>query len=225
MVISGNIPFIDIHRHAAKLPVSADSERAVVIYNLTPGDRIPPDAVLFSAGIHPWDTEKHYSFRKLKEMAEHPNCIAIGECGLDKFTETGIEAQEDIFIRQIELSESLKKALIIHSVRAIPETVSLKKRLNPEMPWIIHGFRGKESKAQEFIQAGFYLSFGDTVVKETEFYQTFFRNLPADRLFLETDESETDIGDIYKSAAEMRDISIEKMKKIIFENYEKVFSR
>ena len=57
-----------------------------------------------------------------------------------------------------------------------------KRDLRPSNPWIIHGFRGKAALAEEYLKHGFYLSFGE------KYQEAALCRVPADRLFIETDE-------------------------------------
>lgn len=52
---------------------------------------------------------------------------AIGECGLDKYSQVDFDIQKQYFIKQIELSELTHKPLIIHCVKAYNELLNLKK--------------------------------------------------------------------------------------------------
>ncbi len=38
----------------------------------------------FSAGIHPWDADREISLTDFENLINEKNCLAIGECGLDK---------------------------------------------------------------------------------------------------------------------------------------------
>lgn len=84
----------------------------------------------FSIGIHPWFIKVktlNTQFTVLEEKIQHKNCLAIGECGLDKLTEVDFQTQKEVFVTQIQLSEKYKKPLIIHCVKAHQEIIELKK--------------------------------------------------------------------------------------------------
>lgn len=147
---------IDVHTHDPQ----ADHEAIVC---LTPEDSFG-ERRYYSVGIHPWDAARadERMFERLREMASDPRVVAIGECGLDRRHTPAVDmaVQEEVFVRQAELAESLGKPLIIHCVGAFNELVELKKRLKPSVPWIVHGFRGKPELARELVRQGFYLSLG-----------------------------------------------------------------
>ncbi len=87
------------------------------------------------------------------------------------------------------------------------------------MPWILHGFRGKKELALEFMKHGFYLSLGEHYPEEV------LRAIPIDRLFIETDESKTNIRALYEKAALIKQIDVAEFTTAIHENIKNVFFR
>ena len=172
----------------------------------------------FSCGIHPWYSEDSDAQMKyLTEIASDPRIIAIGETGLDKIKGPSFDVQIPVFKRHIELSEQLKKPLIIHAVKAWEQLYHIRKETNPSQPWIIHGFRANPQVAQQMAKAGFMFSIGDKFnVDSLEF-------IPKESLFCETDEAETDIRDVYRQIADALNIDIEEFAKQIAENVRRVF--
>ena len=61
-------------------------------------------------------------------------CFGNREAGLDKLASADILLQKEVLIRQILLSESVGKPLVIHCVKAFNELIELKKRYRPQMP-------------------------------------------------------------------------------------------
>ena len=72
-----------------------------------------------------------------------------------------MDLQKEVFLAQANLAEETHKPLIIHCVKAWADLIACKKAVKPEMPWIIHGFRGNGELASQLVRLGFYLSFGD----------------------------------------------------------------
>ena len=70
---------------------------------------------------------------------------------------------------------------------------------------------------EEYLKHGFYLSFGE------KYQEVALCRVPADRLFIETDESEVSIGELYARAAEVRGISPEELGETLRRNVCKVF--
>jgi TatD DNase family protein len=143
--------------------------------------------------------------------------VAIGECGLDKLKGPSMELQKVVFKVQMAMAEEHGLPLVIHCVKASNELVQFKRQTHPDQPWIIHGFRGKEALVKEFIQHGFYLSFGACYQEEA------LRSVPVERLFIETDESELSIEDIYLRVAQSRGMDLKELTESIKKNVERVF--
>lgn len=121
----------------------------------------PEPGRYYSIGIHPWDVEleDEIDWGLFEELAMHPQVLAVGECGIDKLVHKELlPAQECIFLRQLGIAERLLKPVLIHNVKST-EIISLMKGRSPGLiPWILHGFRGKEPLALQLIRHGFYLS-------------------------------------------------------------------
>lgn len=206
---------LDIHTH--HLPLHS-AEQA--IFNYFPEMLVAQLPTYCSVGIHPWyltpdNLQAKWDWFLL--AVHHPNVLAIGEAGLDKTVDVPFALQLEVFERQIELSEVMELPLIIHCVRAANEIVELKKRIQPHMPWIIHGFRGKKEQALQYIRHGIFLSFGEKYQEEA------LRAVPVDRLFLETDESAIEINLLYEQAATIRSLSAESFTMQIQQNINEVF--
>ena len=139
-----DMTYYNLHTH----DLSLSTDRKLSICNLPYKNSFTsPDAypgVYFSAGIHPWhiaSTDPMSLTSQLSRIAESPQLLAIGECGLDKLTDTPIDIQITIFKQQIEIAENSKKPMIIHCVKAFNELIKLRKETAARQEWIIHGFR------------------------------------------------------------------------------------
>jgi len=176
----------------------------------------------FSIGLHPKDIKDDWKkyITKVHLIAQNKKCLSIGECGLDYIIPISKEKQVKIFKSQIQIAESLQKPLILHCVRAFNEIISLCKHIKVQK--IIHGFNKRENIAQMLINNGFYLSFGSSIMNNISL-QNSFRKIPNDYFFLETDNSEISIEDIYNKASELRNISINDLQNIINDNLNRVF--
>ncbi len=182
---------------------------------------------IYSIGIHPWhivedriDEDLMIIESKLKEK----NCLAIGECGLDKRIEIPIEFQLQVFERQLALAEKYKKPVVIHCVAAFQELIEIKNRLEISVPMLIHGFSKNEQLAKRLIDNGFYLSFGKYLLRNPEL-ESVFKSIPNNRFFLETDTIEEGIQTVYSLAAKYKNIEIEQLQEQIKSNFEAVFKR
>lgn len=204
-ILSNVSMLIDIHTHT----FPTDTNTAIYNVALTETENIFSSNVqgYFSVGFHPWyiDTFTEELFEKMKRWTDDKRFIAIGECGLDKNMETGLERQIEVFEKQVELSEEKQKPLIIHCVGRFNELLDLKKQWNPRQPWIIHGFRGKPQLAEQILKAGCDISFGEHFNPES------VQITPIKKLFVETDESNMPIDEIYQNIAKVKKCAIEEL--------------
>lgn len=153
----------------------------------------------YSVGIHPWDTAVSDTEADLVTIGQamgDPATAAVGECGLDRLRGAPIQRQEELFRRQIELSERAGKPLIIHIVKAWDTLMRLHRQMRPLQPWILHGYRGKPALTARLMTFdNVYFSLGEHFNPES------VALIPPDRLLLETDDSEIDIADIASRVA------------------------
>lgn len=181
-----------------------------------------PTSQWISAGIHPWYISKNYSNIQLdilKEVAKNQSVKLIGECGLDRTKGVSLHLQEEVFIKQIRIAEELKKPLVIHCVRCFSELLSIKKVVRPKVPMVIHGFNSSLEIAKQLIEKGFYFSLGSAVLTENSNAQALLKVIPIEKLFLETDDSETQIEEIYDFTSKSTNIDIQELTELIKENY------
>lgn len=203
--------FFDFHHHKKYIKDG--------IYNLDIG-QIPPDS-LYSIGIHPNDIDSNNIDHQLNWMRNmmFQNCFAIGECGLDSLVPIDQKIQEEVFLRQINISNEVKKPVIVHCVKKFYEVISFKKKA--EQPMIIHGFNKKQKIAEDLLANNFYLSFGKAVLYNLSLQQTL-KSTPLHRFFLETDNDDFDIKELYLKVSELKEISLESLNKQIIENLEAI---
>ncbi|WP_149207205.1 TatD family hydrolase [Flavobacterium johnsoniae] len=179
----------------------------------------------YSIGIHPWYIKEDQIDLELKIIEDKllaENCLAVGECGLDKRIEIPLEQQIIVFEKQLALAEKYKKPVVIHCVAAFQEITAIKKKLKISVPMIIHGFSKNKQLAEQLIKDGFYLSFGKYLLKNPDL-KTVFESVPNDRFFLETDTIEEDIQQVYNIASEYKNITIKELQDIILSNCKIVF--
>ncbi|MDR2011061.1 MAG: TatD family hydrolase [Bacteroidales bacterium] len=191
------------------------------IINLFP-EEFPEDTdKIYSIGLHPWYYSENDYLGKIREInakISQKNIIAIGETGLDPNSPVNIKVQEDIFIEHINLSEVYKKPLIIHCVKFYNELIFLKKKLQPQQAWIIHGFTGKVGLIKELIEHNIYFSISETILRTPEKIDKFLALIPLNRLFLETDDKNYNIKNIYDIIASKLNLSSKELVDIINSN-------
>jgi TatD DNase family protein len=217
--------FIDIHNHGG-IP----SQGIFILETIMAHEgRELPDitGMAYTYGIHPWFLDRNNYLQQTESVrinASNPAVLAIGEAGFDKLRGPDAELQRSVFEQQIEISEELRKPVVIHCVRAWDHLLSSHKRMKPKMPWLIHGFRGNSEQAMQLLSKGMYLSFWFSFILRPE-SSALVRSLPGNRIFLETDGSDAQITDIYKKVSSDRDISVEELKDGILANFSSFFNK
>jgi TatD DNase family protein len=209
--------FYNLHTHK-----SIHQENVLEIVNQYPNE-FDASVQFFSIGIHPWyiDEEKVNDYLILiEEKIQLQNCLALGECGLDKRIEIPMEIQTKVFEKQLILAKKYKKPVILHCVSAYQEVIEIKKSLQIDVPMVIHGFSKNAQVAKSLLDNGFYLSFGKYLLRNPEL-ALVFEQVPNDQFLLETDMIDETIFDVYEKAASIKKID---MQHTVERNFNAVFN-
>ncbi len=210
--------FINIHGHR-----QANNIQEWVMMNLMAKDYPPEDieSGFYSVGFHPYNVGKvddEDTISKVRLSTENPNVFAIGEIGLDKSIQAPLDHQMRVFEAQVEIAEYADMPVVLHVVRAFNEIIDFMKVHQPVVPMIIHGFNGNKQMAESLLKSGFLISFGEAIAREGSAAIETLKMVPVEKMFLETDEGELDIREIYHFAAQMKGISMDHLRLQIFEN-------
>jgi len=193
-----------------------------VIYSMYEQFNLLSPEKQYSLGIHPWYIQEGAAqYEALKAAIDQPNVSAIGECGLDAMRGASPDLQKEIFQKQIQLANACNKPLVIHCVRAFPQTLSLLKQA--KVPVIFHGFNKKRAVADGILKQGYYLSFGAELLKEDSAAYAVFDTVPDDRFFFETDDKAVDIKEIYKAGCRIRKTEEDAIILQVQQNFKNVF--
>jgi len=215
--------FLDIHNHGG-----SPEEGIFSVENLMAHEVNTPDlnkGITYTYGIHPWhldDSTFTEQIEKVRIHATHENVCALGEAGYDKLRGPSREIQSQAFEEQIRIAERNSKPLYIHCVRSWEDLIATHKKMNPSMPWLIHGFRGKKELAFQLISRGMYISFWYEFIIRPESGE-LVRSIPSDRIFLESDGSGVDIRTIYKKVSDDLGINPDQLKQQIHSNFKAFF--
>jgi TatD DNase family protein len=229
------------------------------------------DGVYATVGLHPIHTAKsfhdaqelgtddkamefasrgeEFDHDSYKSLAVHPKVVAIGECGLDyyRLDEDTKEKQKQIFLEQIQLSNEVKKPLMIHCREALspskgreafPDLIDILKSnrnlLLPE-PGVAHFFTGSLDEAKKLADLGFSFTFGG-VITFARNYDPIIEYLPLDRILSETDapyvapvpyRGKTNepayVIEVVKKLAELKKQTVEAMAEQTVQNASRMF--
>lgn len=180
----------------------------------------------FSAGIHPWDIENidiGLALKVLNIKLNDDRYIALGECGIDKVCGTDLAYQKKIFRDQLEIAhQSNIKVLIIHCVKAYQEILEEKLNCPYEFIWILHAFNGSKQLIKQMSNHGFYFSLGTFLINSKTKIAQCAKEIPLDKMFLETDDSDICIDAVYNKTANILGLSIEKLEKQVERNIKNI---
>jgi TatD DNase family protein len=150
-----------------------------------------PEAVHATAGVHPHHAREcdASTIPALRVLAQQPRVVAIGECGLDfNRNYSPHPDQEKWFVAQLELAIEVKKPLFLHSRDAFPRFPEILKQY--KLPKAVaHCFTGEKAELHAYLDLGLYVGITGWICDERRgaHLLELVRDIPADRLMLETD--------------------------------------
>jgi TatD DNase family protein len=148
--------------------------------------------VYAAVGVHPHDAKDCDDDRiaQLRDLAQSPRVVAIGESGLDfHYMHSPIEAQEAALRRHLELAAEVNRPIVIHCRDAEQRVVAIvRETAMPPRGGVIHCFTGDAAAAREFLALGFHISFSGIVTfKSAATLREAVPIVPDNRLLAETD--------------------------------------
>ncbi len=172
--------------------VDLPSSRAAIAL----AERFEP--VYAAVGIHPTATDAldASALRELRELAQHPKVIAIGEIGLDYYWPdrpnrdwpcASPETQRAAFRRQLDLAAELGLPVIIHD-RLAHADVMIGLEDSRGLTGVLHSFSGDLDLAEWAVDLGFYIGItGPVTFKKSQEMQNVARHIDFKHLLVETD--------------------------------------
>ena len=177
-----------------------------------------------------------------KNLAQNPKVVAIGECGLDyyrfKNEDLGFKnRQKDVFIKQIELAQEIKKPIMIHCRNAFVDLIDILKSyiINLKSSGVIHFFSGSKEDAKQLLELEFSFSFGGVITFARD-YDEVIKYIPLERIVLETDapyvapvpyrgkrNEALYIVETAKKLAELKNVLFEEIARITTANAKRIF--
>jgi TatD DNase family protein len=174
---------MDAHTHCLR-------ENQRLIYSLALHELAsPPQGVYFCAGIHPWQAEGWEQSQSLVEhLSVHPLCLGIGETGLDRL-HPHWEAQLKSLHWHWDLSEKVRKPLILHVVKASSDILTLLKGRRSSVPHMWHDFHGPLDVVEKILRlhSESYFSFSPRFIHTPKFQQ-LWQTVPLHLRLIESDE-------------------------------------
>jgi TatD DNase family protein len=193
--------------------------------------------VYFSTGVHPCDVKKSVDWNIFEKILQHEKCKAIGESGMDfHYTQETESLQKEYFIKQIHLSNTYNKPLIIHTRSAKEATLEILKKYKVNK-FVVHCFSEDADFAKEIIKLGGMISFGGIITyPKADIIRNALSIIPIENIMLETDcpylapqsvrgkvNEPKYIPEIALKVSEIKNISLDEVARITTKNAEQFF--
>ena len=146
-----------------------------------------------TAGVHPELADKYpdFSAEQILEQVKSPYVVGVGECGLDYYYNADIKEQQlKVLAEHIKAAQLSGLPLIIHNRESDDDMMALlseaykKQKFRGEL----HCFSSSEKLLEFALSIGFYISASGIITfKKSEELRQMFKNVPNDRLLIETD--------------------------------------
>ena len=256
--------FVDSHAHIDGTEFDADREEVIqrardagvsAILNIGTGDPhcgaleravalAEKHADIYAAiGTHPHDARLFDDKAEqliIKLISQSSRVIAWGEIGLDfHYDNSPRDVQMNVFRRQLQLAREAKLPVIIHTREAEAETIEILKSEwgTHGLPGVMHCFSGSLWLAQQAIALGFHISFSGIVTfKKAEELRTIVKQVPLDRLLIETDcpflaptpfrgkrNEPAYVVEVARCLAGIHEMNVDVMGRTTTENFENLF--
>jgi TatD DNase family protein len=202
-----------------------------------------PD-VFCSVGTHPHHAHEELGVtaQELVARTQHPKVVAIGEAGLDyHYDNSPRDAQAKGFRAHIAAARETGLPLVIHSRDADVDMAAILREESGKgaFPAVLHCFTGGRELAFAGIELGLYVSFtGILTFKNSEALRAIAKDLPADRILVETDSPYLAPGkfrgkrcepayvvETAKVLAETRGVSAEAIARQTTDNFFRLFRK
>lgn len=200
------------------------------------------DNVWASVGVHPLDVDSGMAdAERLIEFSRQEKVVAIGETGLDYYYSQDSKAlQQESFVSHLQAAGSAQLPLVVHTRDAREDTLSLiKAHGNEESAGVLHCFTEDWDMARRAMDMNYMISISGIVTfKNAEALRGVVRQVPLDRLLIETDSpylapmpyrgkpnQPKYVREVAEYVAELKGISFEELASITTSNFFRLFNR
>ena len=164
--------------------------------------------------------------------------VAIGEIGLDyHWNKENKDLQKMMFIKQIELANKYNLPIVIHTREAVEDTITILKENKVKSFGVFHCCPLNSYLVSEALKLGFYISFaGPVTFKNSKNADEIINMVPIERVLIETDSPYlapepvrgtrnncTNVKYVAKKIAEVKNLSIEEVASVTYNNALEIF--
>lgn len=204
------------------------------------------DFIYATCGVSPNDISDNKSEMELqlKEIIELANrnkkVVAIGEIGLDYYwNKENKELQKYAFIEQIKIANKMNLPIVIHTREAVDDTLDiLRNVVRTVKPGVFHCCPLNRELVRQALELGFYISLaGPITFKNSKNANEIIEIVPNDKILIETDSpylspepkrgkrnDSRNLIYIAEKIASVKNISVEEVQRITFENAKKLYN-
>lgn len=190
-------------------------------------------------GVHPHDVDNDTA-QDIYDMYDKNNkkIVAIGEIGFDyAFVKDNKEKQKKLFMEQIELANTLKLPISIHSRDASLDTYNTLKEKKPEYGTLFHCFQPSDDLVRLVLENNYFVAFGGNITfKRNATFKRYIDTIPINQIVIETDcpyltpepfrgtrNDSSHLNLVCKKLAEYKEMEEEEVSKIVYDNSLKFF--
>lgn len=192
-------------------------------------------------GISPNDVSDTIDddIEELEKIISNERVVAIGEIGLDYYWEKeNKDKQKDLFIKQINLANKLGLPIQIHTREAVMDTIEILKQHEVKKRGVFHCCPLNRELVKQALELGFYISFaGPVTFKNSKNANEIIQMVPLERILIETDSpylspephrgkrnDSRKVRYIAEKIANVKQMQLEQIAKITYENAKKIFN-
>ncbi len=196
------------------------------------------DGVFATVGVHPHDTKDGWG--QITNLAKK-NAVAVGEIGLDYFyTHSPRDIQLRAMEEQIYIALDNDLPIVFHVREAFDDFWPVFDRISANghnIRGVLHSFTDNQENLDRAFERGLYVGINgiSTFTRKPE-QMEMYKNIPIDRMLLETDapflapvphrgstNEPARIAEIAQYHAELRGISVDDLARATTQNAKKLF--
>jgi len=195
-----------------------------------------------SVGVHPLDVDSGLAdVERLLAFARQDKVVAIGETGLDYYYSQDSKAlQQESFASHLQAAGKAKLPVVVHTRDAREDTLALiRSEGDSESAGVLHCFTEDWDMARRAMDMNYMISISGIVTfKNAESLRDVVRQVPLDRLLIETDSpylapvpyrgkpnQPLYVREVAEYVAELKGVSLEALAEATTSNFFRLFNQ